>query len=129
REAERRAGAHYSHTGQALQVRHQRVGDLILNFLWRATGPIGKHNHLVLRKIRNRINRRAQQGPVTPGGEAQIERDHQAAIAPAEFDESMDHCRSSVVNRKLSVVCPTVDIRYMQLTTDNGPLTDLFNAR
>ncbi len=86
REAKRRTRAHHAHTGQALQIRDQRIRDLIFDFLRRPPGPIREHDHLVLREVRNRVDGRAQQGPVPPGREPKIDRDHQATMAQTEFD-------------------------------------------
>ncbi len=41
---------------------------------------MSEDDNLIVRKIWNRIDWRAQQGPVTPKGQTEIQRDDQSAI-------------------------------------------------
>src|SRR5207253_2415750 len=96
REAECRTGTYNPHAGKSLQVRYEGISNLILDLLRRASGPVCEDDDLVVRQIGNRVDRSAQQGPVTPCREPEIDRDYQAAIAQAEFDQVMNHCAVTV---------------------------------
>src|SRR5437868_4603285 len=53
RESERRTCTDDTHASQALQVSDERIGDLILDLLRRATGPVGENDDLIFREIRS----------------------------------------------------------------------------
>src|ERR1700730_15976716 len=55
-EAERRRGPHHLDAGQPLQADSERVGDLVLYLLRTAALPICEDNHLVIAKVRNRVD-------------------------------------------------------------------------
>jgi hypothetical protein len=90
-EAEGRGGADHPDTGQALEAHGQRIRDLILNFLRRATGPVGEDDHLIVGEIGDRVDRGRQQRPVAPAAEEQKGSDDQHPIAQRQLDEPVDH--------------------------------------
>ncbi len=80
REAERGLRPDDAHTRQALEVDRERVADLILHLLRAVTGPAGEHDHLVVREIGNRIDRRGGGGPPSPRAEHHGEADDDDAV-------------------------------------------------
>ena len=58
REAERRLRPHDADAGEPLQIDGERIGDLVLDFLRAVPGPVGEDDDLVVREIRNRVDRR-----------------------------------------------------------------------
>ena len=66
REPERRLRADDAHAGEPLQVHGQRIGDLVLDLLRAVARPVGEDDHLVVREIGNRIDRRGAERPPAP---------------------------------------------------------------
>ena len=91
REAERGRGAHHAHAGKPLQADRQRIRDLVLDLLRRSARPVGKHDHLVVGKIGDGVDRRGQERPVPPGADEQKEGDHDEAIPQRDLDQPVDH--------------------------------------
>ena len=91
REAERRLRADDAHAGEALQVHRQRIADLVFHLLRAVTRPVREDDHLVVRQIRNRVDRRGAQRPPAPAGEADEQGHHDEPVLQREFDESIDH--------------------------------------
>src|SRR5207247_1077787 len=91
RKPERRTRAHDADTSQALQVSDQGIGDLILDLLRRATGPISKDDDLIFREVRYRVDGRAQQCPIAPQRETKIKDDDESAIAQTHLDQPVNH--------------------------------------
>ena len=58
REAEHRVRAHRLHARESLEIHRERIGDLILDLLRTAPGPVGEDDHLVLAQVRDGIDRR-----------------------------------------------------------------------
>ena len=81
REVELAAGSHGLHARQPLQVHRQRVGDLVLDLLGTAAHPVGEDDHLVLRQVGNRIDRRIDDGVDAPDHHAERQQDHHEPIA------------------------------------------------
>ena len=93
REAERRLRADDAHAGQPLQVRRQRVGDLVLDLLRAVPGPVREDDDLVVGEIRNRVDRRGRQRPPAPAGEAEVQNDDDEPVLQCNVNESIDHAR------------------------------------
>ena len=75
REAERRLRSDDSNAGEPLQVRGERIRDLVLDFLRAVPRPVGEDDHLVVGEIRNRVDRRGCQRPPAPPCQAQVQDD------------------------------------------------------
>lgn len=91
REPERRLGAHDADPGQALQVHGERVGDLVLDFLRAVPWPVGEDDDLVVREIRNRVDRRGRHRPPAPHAKADVRRDDQKPVPERQFEKCVDH--------------------------------------
>ena len=103
REAERRLRAHDAHAGEPLQVRRERIRDLVLDFLRAVPGPVGEDDDLVVGQIGNRVDRRGRQRPPAPAGEAEIQDDDDEPVPEREVDESIDHaCLAEAPRRSVS---------------------------
>ena len=99
REPEGRLRTDHAHAGESLQVDGQRVGDLVLHLLRAVTRPVGEDNHLVIREIRNRVNRRGAESPPSPASQPQVEREHDETVAKRQLDQSIDHEQTLVTCR------------------------------
>ena len=91
REAERGLRPDHAHTGEALQVRGERVRHLVLDLLRAMTGPVGEDNDLVIREVGNRVDRRGRQCPPSPACEAEVQNDDDEPILQCNVNESIDH--------------------------------------
>ncbi len=74
REVELARRSHGFHARQALQVDRERVSDLVFDLLGAAAHPVGEDDHLVLREIGNRIDRRVDDGMDAPDHDAERQR-------------------------------------------------------
>ena len=99
REAKGRGGPHHAHPRQALEAHGQRVGDLVLHFLRRAAGPVREDNHLVVREVRNGVNRHGAQRPIAPASQQQEPGDHQEPIAQRDINKPSRSCAESPLLR------------------------------
>ena len=68
------------YAGKTLQIRDERIGDLVLDLLRRASRPVGEDDHLVLGQVWNGVDRRVDQRPVTPKGCEAEQHDHDPAV-------------------------------------------------
>ncbi len=91
REAEGRLRADDPDAGEAAQVDRQRVADLVLDFLRAVPGPVGEHDHLVVREIGDRVDWRGRGGPPPPSAKRHREADDEGAVPQREFDNPVDH--------------------------------------
>ena len=99
RETERRRRSDHPHARQPLQAYGQGIGDLVLDLLRRASRPVGEDDDLVVGQVRNRVDRRREQGPVAPAPEEQEAGDDEQAIPQRQLDEPVDHAHTSVASR------------------------------
>ena len=58
RKAERGLRSHDADPGKSLQVDGQRIGDLVLDLLRAVAGPVGEDDDLVVREVRDGVDRR-----------------------------------------------------------------------
>ena len=98
REAELGSRANRLHAGQPLQIDRQRIRDLILDFLRAAPRPVGKHDHLVLRKIGDRVDRRVNRGVNTPHGECQRQHNHHERVSHGIVNNLLNHTAAQFVS-------------------------------
>ena len=91
REAEGRLRPHGAHVRQALQVDREGIRDLVFDFLRTPAGPIGKDDDLVFAQVRNGVDGRAQERPVSPAGQSGVHGQHQPAILQRKLDHAVDH--------------------------------------
>ena len=91
REAERGGGPHHPDAGKPLEAHRERIGDLVLDLLRRAAGPVGEDDHLVVREVGNRVDGRREQGPVPPPSNQEEEGDHEDAVPERDGDQPVDH--------------------------------------
>src|SRR5215203_180161 len=93
REAERGLRPHDAYTGEPLQVRGERVCDLVLDLLRAVPRPVGEDDHLVVGQVGNRVDRRGCQRPPAPAGKTEIQNDDDEPVLQCDIDESIDHAR------------------------------------
>lgn len=101
--AERRVRAHGRRARHAEQRRRQRIGDLILDDLRRLARIRRLHDHLRVRQVGQRIERRLPQRMNTPSGDQHGGQQHQEAIPDGPENDARDHrsppCGSTFVSR------------------------------
>ncbi len=71
--------------------RRQRIGDLILDHLRRLAGILGVDDDLRIREVRDRIQRKVNQGIEAGGGREAGAEQHQQQIARRPGDDAGDH--------------------------------------
>ena len=75
REAERRLRPDHPYTGEPLEVRRERVRDLVLDLLRAMPGPVREDDDLVVGEIGYRVDRRGRERPPPPACEAEVQND------------------------------------------------------
>ena len=91
REAERGLRPDHAYTGEPLEVRGERVRDLVLDLLRAVPGPVGEDDDLVVGEIGNRVDRRGRQRPPSPACEAEVQNDDDEPVLQCNVNESIDH--------------------------------------
>ena len=91
REVELRRGAHGLDPGQPLQLERQRVGDLVLDLLGAAAGPVGPDDDLVLGEVGDRVDRRAVEAEEAPRRHADRQEQDDEAVLDRELDDLGNH--------------------------------------
>ncbi len=99
RKAERRLRSDHTNACEPLQVRRQRIRDLVLDLLRAVPEPVAEDDHLVVGEIGDRVHRRVAQGPVAPGAKRQEGDDHDEAVFERKLDETVDHGDSHIRRR------------------------------
>ena len=87
REPEHRLRAHGLQVRQSLQVRRERIRDLILDELRRAPRPVDVDDDLVVGDVGNGIERRAHRRPDADADDDRVEQQDDEAVAGGEVDE------------------------------------------
>jgi hypothetical protein len=91
REAERRLRSDHAYPGEPLEVRGERVRDLVLDLLRTVPGPVREDDDLVVGQIRNRVDRRGRQRPPSPASEAEVQNDDDEPVLQCNVNEPIDH--------------------------------------
>ena len=91
REAERGLRPDHPYTGEPLEVRGERVRDLVLDLLRAVPGPVREDDDLVVGEIGNRVDRRGRQRPPSPACEAEVQNDDDEPVLQCNVNESIDH--------------------------------------
>ena len=91
REAERGLRPDHPYTGEPLEVRGERVRDLVLDLLRAVPGPVREDDDLVVGEIGNRVDRRGRQRPPSPACEAEVQDDDDEPVLQCNVNESIDH--------------------------------------
>src|SRR5688572_8442528 len=91
RETERGLRSDHPHTGEPLEVRGERIRDLVFDLLRTMPRPVGEHDHLVVGEIWNRVDRRGRQRPPSPACKAEIENHDDEPVLQCDVNESIDH--------------------------------------
>ena len=96
REAEHRLRPYSLEPGETLEVRRKRIGDLILDKLWRASGPIDVDDHLVVRKIGNRVEPRVADRLNSRNRQQRVGGKNDKSVADRELDDFPYHDYMSI---------------------------------
>jgi hypothetical protein len=118
REPEHRKAANGTDIRNPQQGYRQRVGDLVLNVLRRASRPIGKNDLLVLTDVRNRVDRdrtaRISAEVPIEGSDGNAPRDqrgrgqdHDELLLEAKADDATEHGPFVLQGRLASSPCPS----------------------
>ena len=91
RDAEIGEAADRLHVRRRDERRDDRIGDLVLDQIGTAARPLGRDDHLHVRDVRHRVERRVQHRPDAPDGQRQRPDEHQHAVMRAPDDESFNH--------------------------------------
>jgi hypothetical protein len=91
RHAEEREATHRLGVGHAQHRRGQRVGDLVLDHLWRLPGIFGVDDDLGVGEVGNGIERHARQRECAGADREQGEDAHQHQVARRPRDDARDH--------------------------------------
>ena len=91
READVARRPHHPHAAEPAQAQRQRVGHLVLDLARAVPLPLGEDDHLVLRQVGDRVDRRLPGGPGAERGQDQARDDDRGAVADREGDDRVDH--------------------------------------
>ena len=89
--AKGRLGPDHANSGEALQVRRERIRDLVLDLLRAMPRPVGEDDHLVVGEVRDRIDGCGSQSPPAPASQAEVQRDHDETVLQCNVNEAIDH--------------------------------------
>ena len=76
---------------RALKRADERVGDLVLHEVGAAPHPLGEHDHLRVREVGDRVERRPTHRDERPDDEEQDDAEDQPAVSRRGLDDPLDH--------------------------------------
>jgi len=108
RRAEHRRRADGPHVRQSLEVRRQRVGHLVLDDLRRPSFPHRVDDDLVVGKVRDGVDGRAQQRPRPPEEDREGAQDRQEPVPQARRYDAVDHLPEPPTSRRAQRAGPRI---------------------
>ena len=91
RHPEHREAAHVRHARRRHERRDERVGDLVLDERRAPAHPLGVHDDLRVREIRDRVELHRPDGPRRPEQGREHRHEDDGPVARAELDDPRDH--------------------------------------